>query len=295
MELFGFSLNALSLFSGWCCNRYRGPMTPSSSSRTSSAHRESLSPLDATRQAMREVTGPIVATALVLCAVLRTHRLHQRTERPVLQAICPWTIAISTVISAFNSLTLSPALSALLLKPRGAAPDRLQRLVNFALDGSFGLQSRLRARLGRLSARHRPHRAHQRHRAGALWAPDRIGLDGVRQPRPRLRASSGQANNLVAFAQLPDAATLDRSEDVIMRMGEIALKQPGVSMPVAFPGLSINGFTNSPNSGIVFATLKPFAERTAPGESGRRDCRGAQPEVRSDSGRLHRDFPAHRP
>ena len=66
---------------------------------------------------------------------------------------------------------------------------------------------------------------------------------------------------LVAFAQLPDAASLDRSEDVIQRMGEIALKQPGVEHAVAFPGLSINGFTNSPNSGIVFVTLKPFEQR----------------------------------
>jgi multidrug efflux pump len=60
---------------------------------------------------------------------------------------------------------------------------------------------------------------------------------------------------------------LDRTEDVIKRMGEIALKQPGVEHAVAFPGLSINGFTNSPNSGIVFATLKPFEERTAAGAS----------------------------
>ncbi len=65
----------------------------------------------------------------------------------------------------------------------------------------------------------------------------------------------------MAFAQLPDAASLDRTEDVIRRMSEIALKQPGVESAVAFPGLSINGFTNSTNSGIVFATLKPFEER----------------------------------
>ncbi len=63
---------------------------------------------------------------------------------------------------------------------------------------------------------------------------------------------------LVGFAQLPDGATLDRTEDVIRRMSDIALKQPGVENAVAFPGLSINGFTNSSNAGIVFVTLKPF-------------------------------------
>jgi multidrug efflux pump len=66
---------------------------------------------------------------------------------------------------------------------------------------------------------------------------------------------------LVAFAQLPDAATLDRTEAVIRSMSDVALKSPGVQSAVAFPGLSINGFTNSPSSGIVFVTLKPFEER----------------------------------
>ena len=73
---------------------------------------------------------------------------------------------------------------------------------------------------------------------------------------------------LVGFAQLPDGATLDRTEDVIRRMSEITLKTPGVESAVAFPGLSINGFTNSSNSGIVFATLKPFAERRSADLSG---------------------------
>jgi multidrug efflux pump len=66
---------------------------------------------------------------------------------------------------------------------------------------------------------------------------------------------------LVSFAQLPDGATLDRTEEVIRAMSDIALKEPGVESAVAFPGLSINGFINSPAAGIVFVTLKPFEER----------------------------------
>lgn len=73
---------------------------------------------------------------------------------------------------------------------------------------------------------------------------------------------------LIGFAQLPDGATLDRTEDVIKRMGEIVAKNPNVQDSIAFPGLSINGFTNSSNSGIVFATLKPFAERKNADQSG---------------------------
>jgi multidrug efflux pump len=70
---------------------------------------------------------------------------------------------------------------------------------------------------------------------------------------------------LVAFAQLPDASTLDRTEAVIRRISEIALAHPAVAHSIAFPGLSINGFVNVPNSGIVFVALKPFEERTEPG------------------------------
>ena len=73
---------------------------------------------------------------------------------------------------------------------------------------------------------------------------------------------------LIAFAQLPDAASLDRTEDVIRRMSDIGLKNPGVDGAIAFPGLSIKGFTNSSNAGIVFFRLKPFEERKGKALSG---------------------------
>jgi multidrug efflux pump len=73
---------------------------------------------------------------------------------------------------------------------------------------------------------------------------------------------------LVAFAQLPDAASLDRTESVIRRMSDLGLKLPGVESAVAFPGLSISGFSVAPNAGIVFFCLKPFDERTKPSLSG---------------------------
>src|SRR6185503_15957791 len=73
---------------------------------------------------------------------------------------------------------------------------------------------------------------------------------------------------LVAFAQLPDAASLDRTEAVIRQMSDIGLKQPGVQDAVAFPGLSISGFSVSPNAGIIFFGLKPFEERRGKALSG---------------------------
>jgi multidrug efflux pump len=266
MQLFGFSLNALSLFGMVLAI---GIVVDDSIVVVENVERNierGLSPLDATRQAMKEVTGPIVATALVLCAVfVPTAFISGLTGQFYKQFAL--TIAISTVISAFNSLTLSPALSAVLLKPRGAAPDRLQQLINRALGWFFRPFNRIFARAsgGYLQGVARIVRV------GGVALAVYGGLIGLAwlgfATTPTGFVPPQDKQYLVAFAQLPDAATLDRTEDVIKRMGEIALKQPGVANAVSFPGLSINGFTNSPNSGIVFTPLKPFDERTGRGQS----------------------------
>src|SRR5207302_6460424 len=91
-----------------------------------------LSPVDATKKAMSEVTGPIIATALVLCAVfIPTAFISGLTGQFYKQFAI--TIAISTVISAINSLTLSPALCAVLLQKHDAPKDRLARVMDLAL------------------------------------------------------------------------------------------------------------------------------------------------------------------
>ena len=84
---------------------------------------------------------------------------------------------------------------------------------------------------------------------------------------------------LVAFAQLPEGSSLDRTEAVIRKMSEIGMKQPGVESAVAFPGLSISGFSVAPNAGIVFFTLKPFEERTTPRSERPGHCRRVEPKV----------------
>jgi multidrug efflux pump len=266
MHLFGFSLNALSLFGMVLAI---GIVVDDSIVVVENVERnieKGLAPLDATRQAMREVTGPIVATALVLCAVFVPTAFISGLSGQFYKQFA-LTIAISTVISAFNSLTLSPALSALLLKPRGAAPDILQQVLNALFGWFFRPFNRVFARAsdGYLRGVARIVRTSgialvvYGGLIGLAWLGFETTPTGFVPPQDK--------QYLVAFAQLPDAATLDRTEDVIKRMGEIALKQPGVEHAVAFPGLSINGFTNSPNSGIVFATLKPFEQRTAAGAS----------------------------
>ena len=260
MYLAGFSLNALSLFGLVLAI---GIVVDDAIVVVENVERHielGQSPKEATRKAMHEVTGPIVATALVLCAVfIPTAFVSGLTGQFYRQFAL--TIAISTVISAFNSLTLSPALAAVLLKPHDAPKDRLTR----GIDRAFGWLFRPFNRLF--------HRGSERYVGGVkrivgkgklalvvyagLIALTWFGFSHV----PTGFVPGQDKQYLVAFAQLPDAASLDRSEDVIQRMGAIALKQPGVEHAVAFPGLSINGFTNSTNSGIVFVTLKPFEER----------------------------------
>ena len=260
MYVAGFSLNALSLFGLVLAI---GIVVDDAIVVVENVERHielGQSPKEATRKAMHEVTGPIVATALVLCAVfIPTAFVSGLTGQFYRQFAL--TIAISTVISAFNSLTLSPALAAVLLKSHNTPKDRLTR----GIDRAFGWLFRPFNRLF--------HRGSERYVGGVkrivgkgklalvvyagLIALTWFGFSHV----PTGFVPGQDKQYLVAFAQLPDAASLDRSEDVIQRMGEIALKQPGVEHAVSFPGLSINGFTNSTNSGIVFVTLKPFEER----------------------------------
>ncbi|WP_394558376.1 efflux RND transporter permease subunit [Aquipseudomonas alcaligenes] len=264
MHLFGFSLNALSLFGLVLAI---GIVVDDAIVVVENVERNiglGKSPIDATRQAMKEVTGPIVATALVLCAVFVPTAFISGLTGQFYQQFA-LTIAISTVISAFNSLTLSPALAAVLLKDHHAPKDRFSRVLDKLFGGwLFNPFNRFfdRASHGYVGTVKRVLRGSSiaLFVYAGLLALGYLGFSST----PTGFVPQQDKQYLVAFAQLPDAATLDRTEDVIKRMSEIAGKHPGVENTVAFPGLSINGFTNSPNSGIVFTPLKPFDERKDP-------------------------------
>ena len=226
-----------------------------------------LSPHEAAKRAMSEVTSPIIATALVLCAVfVPTAFISGLTGQFYKQFAI--TIAISTVISAFNSLTLSPALCAVLLKSHEAPKDRFARVMDKTLGWFFRPFNRLFAWSGMqysagVAAVLRKSAVALVVYAGLLlltgWSFNKVPTGFV---------PTQDKQYLVAFAQLPDAASLDRTEAVIRRMSDIGLKQPGVESAVAFPGLSISGFSVAPDAGIVFFCLKPFEERRAPNLSG---------------------------
>ena len=263
MLLLGFSLNTLSLFGLVLAI---GIVVDDAIVVVENVERNialGLEPHEATRRAMDEVSGPIVAIALVLCAVFVPTAFIVGLSGQFYKQFA-LTIAISTVISAFNSLTLSPALAALLLKGHGAKKDRFTRVIDFLFGWFFKLFNRF---FGRASGGYGKLVTHTLRSSvialvvyGGLIGLTALGFSRV----PTGFVPTQDKGYLVSFAQLPNGATLDRTEDVIRRMSDIAMKHPGVQNAVAFPGLSINGFTNSPNSGIVFATLKPSEERKSP-------------------------------
>jgi multidrug efflux pump len=263
MHLFGFSINVLTLFGLILAI---GIVVDDAIIVVENVERnisDGLAPRDATLKAMREVTGPIVATTLVLLAVFVPIAMISGLTGQFYRQFA-LTIAISTVISALNSLTLSPALARLLLKPAAEDNDWLTRLMNRLFGGFFRLFNRFFRRSSEGYAR------------GVGGVVRRKGLGmfayvlllgatyGLFQSVPAGFVPTQDKQYLVSFTQLPDGATLDRTEDVIREMSDIALKTPGVTGAVAFPGLSINGFTNSPSAGIVFVTLDDFDKRTDP-------------------------------
>ena len=256
LHLLGYSINALSLFGLVLAI---GIVVDDAIVVVENVERNielGLSPREATYKAMREVSGPIIAIALVLVAVFVPLAFISGLSGQFYKQFAV-TIAISTVISAINSLTLSPALSALLLKEKHGEPNAFFRGFNRLFRrGSDAYGKGVGSAIGRKAV------------MLGVYAAIAFATAGLFKAVPSGFVPGQDKQYLVGFAQLPDGATLDRTEEVIRKMGEIALAHPGVANAVAFPGLSINGFTNSANAGVVFVTLKPFSERTRKDQSG---------------------------
>ncbi|CAO3410411.1 efflux RND transporter permease subunit [Azospirillum largimobile] len=260
MLLLGYSINALSLFGMVLAI---GIVVDDAIVVVENVERNiesGLSAKEATYKAMQEVSGPIIAIALTLVAVFVPLAAMTGLSGEFYKQFA-MTIAISTVISAFNSLTLSPALSAVLLRGHDQPQDWLTRAMNRVFGGFFRLFNRVF---------HRASTGYGRGVGGVVRHKGMMMLVYVLllgatvllgRAVPMGFVPAQDKEYLISFAQLPNGASLDRTEAVIREMTDIALKQPGVQSAVAFPGLSVNGFTNSSSAGIVFVTLKPFAER----------------------------------
>jgi hydrophobe/amphiphile efflux-1 (HAE1) family protein len=220
------------------------------------------SPRAAAKAAMSEVSRPIVAITLVLCAVFVPVAFVSGLTGEFYRQFA-LTIAISTVISAFNSLTLSPALAAVLLRPHGARPDMLTRVMDRLLGGFFRRFNRGFERAANTYSRSVVGIIRRAGIALAVYvgliALAYLGFTTV----PHGFIPQQDKQYLIAVAQLPPAASLERTAALVKEMGAIGLREPGVDHAVQFAGMSTDGYVPSSSAGLVFFTLKPFGERRA--------------------------------
>src|SRR3989441_744491 len=266
MKLFGFSLNNLSLFGLVLAI---GIVVDDAIVVVENVERwleQGVAPREAARKAMDEVTGPVIAVALVLCAVFVPCAFLGGVTGQFFRQFAV-TIAVSTVISAFNSLTLSPALAAILLKPRGTRRDPLTwlmdtllgwffRLFNWVFGASTALYVRLVGGLLRASL------------VALLVYAGLLVLtyfEFIRAPTGFVPQQD--KGYLLLNVQLPDSASGDRTQKVMAHIENIAHDTPGVEHTVGVSGQSLILNANAPNLGSMYILLKPFDERSGPGLS----------------------------
>jgi len=221
---------------------------------------DGLTPHEATHKAMREVSGPIVAIALVLCAVFIPLTFVPGLSGQFYKQFAV-TIAISTVISAINSLTLSPALAALLLRPHDAPKDTIMIWMDKLFGRFFHWFNCFFQRQSKKYSRGVDGILKRKSVALVVYGV-LLALTGVLFAAvPSGFVPAPDKQYLIGVAQLPAGSALGRTEKVIREMSDIALKVPGIRDSIAFPGLSIAGFSAAPNEGIVFFGLTDFEER----------------------------------
>ena len=260
LYLLGFSINTLSLFGLVLAI---GIVVDDAIVVVENVERnieEGLSPLAAAHQAMREVSGPIIAIALVLCAVFVPMAFLSGVTGQFYKQFAV-TIAISTVISAVNSLTLSPALAAMLLKPHDAPKDGPSRLI----DRLFGWLFRPFNRFFNTSSnKYQGAVSRALGKRGAVFAVYVLLLVGAGvmfKVVPGGFIPTQDKLYLIGGVKMPEGASLERTDAMLRKVSDIALHTDGVDHAIAFPGLNALQFTNTPNTGTVFITLKPASQR----------------------------------
>ena len=282
LHLLGFSINTLSLFGLVLAI---GIVVDDAIVVVENVERnieEGLTPLAAAHQAMREVSGPIIAIALVLCAVFIPMAFLSGVIGEFYKQFAV-TIAISTVISAINSLTLSPALAARLLKPHGAPKDPPSRLIERMFGWLFRPFNRF---FNTSSERYQKVVSRSLGRRGAVFVVYAVLLvaTGVMfNAVPAGFIPTQDKLYLIAGVKLPEGASLARTDAMLARVADIAMETDGVAHAIAFPGLNALQFTNTPNTGVVFLPLKPFDQRDL-------SAAGINAEINRKIGRLQEGF-----
>jgi hydrophobe/amphiphile efflux-1 (HAE1) family protein len=266
MAVFGFSLNNLTLFGLVLAI---GIVVDDAIVVVENIERnivEGMSPRDAAHETVDEVGSPVIAIALVLCAVfIPTAFVPGITGQFYRQFAL--TIAASTVISAVNSLTLSPALGALLLRPHGKgrverrAPLRLLSRAGDLFNRGFDRASEHYSGTVGLVVRRK-----------SIMLVIYLLLVGatvfVVQRVPGGFIPQLDQGYAIVVIQLPDGASLARTDAVVQRASTIARETPGIQFAFAIAGFSGATFTNASNAAVVFAGFAPFKERVKSGHGG---------------------------
>ena len=261
MAAFGYSINQLSLFGMVLAI---GIVVDDAIVVVENAERlmeeEGLSPKEAAHKTMDEVSGALIGIALVLIGVfIPTMFLPSVTGAFYRQFAL--TISATTMISAFVSLTLSPALAALILKPPRPIKERPGVLGLVARGGRKFTQAfhALSERYGRLTAR----MVRSLTIVGVAYAL-LIVMAGWRFfATPSGFIPSQDQGYLIGVVQLPPGSSLQRTDAVMRQAIAISERNPAVDKAVGFAGLDGATFANAPNAGVIFFALKPHQERTA--------------------------------
>ncbi len=224
---------------------------------------EGFSPRDAARKAMDEVTGPVIAVALVLSAVFVPCAFLSGITGQFFRQFAV-TIAVSTVLSTFNSLTLSPALAAILLKPRGMARDPLTWLLNATLGWFFRMFNAAFVAAASVYAR----TVAGLLRISGLILLAYVGLVvltyWVFERAPTGFIPDQDQGRLIMNIQLPDSASVRRTQEVLAQVEKIARDTPGVAHTITVSGLSFLLSANASNFGSMFVVLDPYERRRDP-------------------------------
>jgi HAE1 family hydrophobic/amphiphilic exporter-1 len=214
---------------------------------------EGLSPRDATLQAMKEVSGPVVAIALILSSVFLPIGLMGGIQGSLNKQFA-FTIAISVLISAFNALTLSPALAALLLRPRKESKGLLARFFA-AFNRVFDKATR-----GYVNLSHALIRKTIVAVLILVGFGVASGLLGYRLPTSFLPTED--YGYMYVNVQLPPAASMERTDQALKKVEAILAKTQGVQYYTTISGFSNLSRVSASYQGFFFIALKPWAERT---------------------------------
>jgi HAE1 family hydrophobic/amphiphilic exporter-1 len=265
LAAFGFSLNNLSLFGLVLAIGIVVDDAIVVVENVERNIREGMSPTEAAHRTMDEVGAALIAIAIVLSAVFVPAAFIPGISGQFFRQFAV-TIASATIISCFLSLTLSPAMCAILFKPHVENPPRPSLLVrpirgffrgfNWAFTGMSNGYAAVTRRLVRLSV------------LMLVVYAGLIGLTGWQFARtPTGFIPQQDQGYLITVLQLPPGSSLARTDEVVRRTAKLMLGTPGVAHVVPFAGFDGATFTNAPNAGVIFSALAPFSERAEQGLS----------------------------